>query len=362
MGGKILEEFNQAGGWNFFGNAVHGEADASRNGRWQPFVNGSSIYWHSLVSGGHANQIGGLIRDKWGETGYEDGPLMYPTTRELPTGPPGRFNRFEGGNIYWSQSTGAHPVWGLILNKYATKQWENGSLGFPTSDEFTTNGNGRGQHFAGGEIYWKSTTGAYAVQGDIRQQWVNSGWENGPYGYPRTDEGPGGNYNTANGGSYVGRCQVFEGGPITWNTGSLYDQGFGSVVTATDGKKTLLMLNQSKYGNAYSAATANWNSKGKVTVRPSANSTEAVYQQTVIDVNRSDVTWLGIFSKPTGIRMNSHFLDSKSNKTIENVMTHELGHAIGLKHSCDNNIMKSTATEQLTFGDVDNHSYTKLWG
>ncbi|WP_158171168.1 matrixin family metalloprotease [Rhodococcus sp. JT-3] len=370
VGGKILEEYTQAGGFPFFGNATIGETSDARGGRFQAFktsdpnpnVGANSIYWNPNISGGHANQVGGTIRDKWAEKGWETGPLGYPTTRELATRPPGRFNRFENGNIYWSQSTGAHPVWGLILNKYATRDWENGTLGFPTSDEFTTPGNGRGQHYTGGSIYWTATTGAHPVQGDIRQQWANSGWENGAYGYPVSDEGPGGNYSDANGGSYVGRCQVFQNGPITWNTGTLYDQVFSSVVTTSDGKKSLLLQNQSKYASAYSSALTKWNSKGKVVLRPSANSTEAVYQRPVTDVNRSDYSWFGNYSKTTGIRMNTHYLDSVSTAEVENTMIHEIGHALGLKHSCEGNIMFSTSKDQLTFGFVDNDSYKKLWG
>src|SRR5699024_5569781 len=56
-------------------------------GRWQDFENDQAIYWHPLVSDGYANQVGGGIRAKWGETtgpegGWELGPLAYPTTRE----------------------------------------------------------------------------------------------------------------------------------------------------------------------------------------------------------------------------------------------------------------------------------------
>lgn len=59
----------ETGGWPFFGNATNYEADAANYGRWQPFEKNSSIYWHANVSNGHANQIGGLIRDKWGAMG-----------------------------------------------------------------------------------------------------------------------------------------------------------------------------------------------------------------------------------------------------------------------------------------------------
>ena len=155
VGGKILEEFNQAGGLGFFGNATNTELPALNGGRWQPFAKGSSIYWHRDVSGGHANQIGGLIRDKWGELGYDGGSLGYPTTRERPTRVPGRFNHFQGGSVYWSTATGAHSVWGEIRDSWAISDWEAGPLGFPTSDEYDYNG-GKRQDFQGGHISWNA--------------------------------------------------------------------------------------------------------------------------------------------------------------------------------------------------------------
>ncbi|MFI9402883.1 LGFP repeat-containing protein [Nocardia sp. NPDC052316] len=123
VGGAILAEYRSAGDFPFFGNAVNPESDAARGGRWQGFERGSSIYWHPLVSNGRANQVGGAIRDKWGELGWENGALKYPTTRELPTRKPGRFNNFEGGSVHWSGSTGVHATWGLIRDKWGENDW-----------------------------------------------------------------------------------------------------------------------------------------------------------------------------------------------------------------------------------------------
>ncbi|NBW82854.1 hypothetical protein EBR21_13980, partial [bacterium] len=50
---------------------------------------------------------------------------------------PGLYRHFQGGSIYWSEATGAHEVHGLIRNKWASLGWENGSLGFPRTDEQT---------------------------------------------------------------------------------------------------------------------------------------------------------------------------------------------------------------------------------
>ncbi|WMN01888.1 amidase domain-containing protein [Rhodococcus erythropolis] len=166
IGGKVLEEYVQAGDWPFFKDALQAEGAASRNGRWQPFASGNSIYWHPLVSGGHANQIGGLIRQKWYDAASargvfpENSPLRYPTTRELATrnSGGGRYNRFEGGNIYWSQSTGAHVVWGGILEQWGRADYEAGYYGLPTSDEYQTPA-GWSQDFVNGTISFLNAPG-----------------------------------------------------------------------------------------------------------------------------------------------------------------------------------------------------------
>lgn len=218
VGGKILEEFIELGRpWN----ATGPERDAARNGRFQEFGS-NSIYWHGLVSGGHANQIGGKIREKWELLNWEHGFLQYPTTRESQANG-GRFNHFEGGSIYWSGSTGAQQVGGLIRDKWASMGWENGKLGFPTTDEFNAGGgSGRGNHFQGGSVYYSPQGGTHPVWGAIRDQWMASGWENGQYGYPTSDE-----YD------YLGgKAQDFQNGKITWGTqhGSITNHWYGYEV------------------------------------------------------------------------------------------------------------------------------------
>lgn len=153
--GAIKVEYDQLGGANFFGNPLFDERNAAENGKFQSFSKGSSIYWHSYRTGSNrARQIGGLIRDKWGTQNYENGWLGYPTTRETATRKPGRFNHFEHGSIYWSSATGAHPVAGQIYSTWAANDWENGSYGFPTSDEYAFEG-GRRQDFQGGSIVYQ---------------------------------------------------------------------------------------------------------------------------------------------------------------------------------------------------------------
>lgn len=283
VGGAILQEYNEVGGWPFFGDATNWEADALRGGRWQPFTNNSSIYWHPLVSGGHANQIGGLIRDKWGSLGWEDGNLMYPTTRELGTPTKaGRYNHFEGGSIYYSAATGTHPIWGAIRDQWAAAGWENSSYGFPTTDEYNCNSEsssngGRGQSFENGFLFWNTTPNFF----------TNSA--SSVYGSPRT----------------------------------------------------LRYSSTTKYTSAQSAAVDAWNALGKV-----ANVAATTIDNEVLvvrDVNDSDLGWAGLYTYRgldfSTLEMNDATFVDSSDPRIARVMLHEWGHALGLGHSCSGAVM-----------------------
>ncbi|MFI5783975.1 hypothetical protein [Nocardia sp. NPDC051570] len=358
IGGAIRVEYDETGGFDFFGNATNPESDAARGGRWQAFEKNSSIYWHPLVTNGHAHQIGGSIRDKWGQLGWENGPLKYPTSREVPAGKPGRFNNFEGGAIYWSGNTGAHNIWGAIYGKWGEYNWENGQLGFPASDEFATRNNGAGQHMEGGEIYFSPRTGVHPVWGAIRDQWVKAGWENGRYGYPTTDEVDGGNTSNNTPTGYEGKCQSFEGGIITWNFAlPLYDKDFSSV--STNPTPQLTIFDHSKYKSEVSNAITLWNSKGRVKVVTTGDRQPIIH---VFDENRADVSYVGLYTKNADIRLNSHYMDTYPPDVNKNTVLHEMGHALGLRHSCKDNIMFARVTSQLQFGDIDNRSYQAMWG
>lgn len=168
--------------------------------------------------GGDPMEVHGAIRDKYVQLNGPEGFLGFPTTNE--TGTPdgnGRFNHFENGSIYWHPSTGAFEVHGAIRNKWASLGWENGFLGYPTTDELTTpDGAGRYNHFERGSIYWTNDTGAQLVVGAIRDKWASLGWERSWLGYPISDETE---FTEAD----DGRISVFQNGAIYWwpDTGPL---------------------------------------------------------------------------------------------------------------------------------------------
>jgi uncharacterized protein with LGFP repeats len=155
--------------------------------------------------------VNGAIGEKWMSLGGRSGYLGYATTDELstPNRPGGRFNHFKGGSIYWTPETGAHDLHGAIRDKWGSLGWENSFLIFPKSDEFSAGGGrGRGQHFQGGSIYSTSQYGARYITGRIRDKWEEYGWENGFFGFPKTDEFPA--------GAGRGRGQHFQGASVYW--------------------------------------------------------------------------------------------------------------------------------------------------
>jgi hypothetical protein len=184
------------GSKSYLSDPVSGEYATANGGMAEDF-RGGSIYW-SPATGAHA--VHGVILTHYQALGGPGGILGYPTTDE--TGTPdgvGRFNHFTGANnvgasIYWTPNTGAWSVMGAIRSEWAASGWERGPMGYPTTDETgTPDGVGRFNHFTGqnsfgASIYWTAKTGAHAVYGAIRAAWASLGWERSRLGYPTSDE------------------------------------------------------------------------------------------------------------------------------------------------------------------------------
>lgn len=178
-----------------------------RVGAFQHYANGS-IYWSPSSA---AHEVHGLIRARWSSLGWERSFLGYPLTDETacPDGV-GRYNHFQGGSIYWSPATGAWEVHGAIRARYSSLGWERSFLGYPLTNESTCpDGVGRYNHFQGGSIYWSPATGAWEVHGAIRQHWASLGWERSFLGYPVSNE------EVVFGGA--GRISHFQHGSIYWS-------------------------------------------------------------------------------------------------------------------------------------------------
>ncbi|MDV8009188.1 trehalose corynomycolyl transferase [Rhodococcus sp. IEGM 1318] len=118
-------------------------------GRAQSFTNGA-IYWTDTTG---AWEVYGQISNKYTDVGGPTSGVGWPTSGELTTpNNMGRYNRFEHGGIYFSES-GTHPVYGAIFDEWGRQGFESGRFGFPTSDEVQVP-DGRQTNFQGGWIRW----------------------------------------------------------------------------------------------------------------------------------------------------------------------------------------------------------------
>lgn len=125
----------------------------------------------------------------------------------------GCYQDFQNGKIHWSEATGAHWTRGGIQAAWAATQWENGLIGYPTSDEHCglVDG-GCYQDFQDGKIYWKASPGARVVLPKMLSGWSSVGYERSWLGYPVGDQV----CNDA-----VTECrQAFESGVVQWTAAS----------------------------------------------------------------------------------------------------------------------------------------------
>ncbi|MFD4369034.1 alpha/beta hydrolase-fold protein [Rhodococcus sp. NPDC058521] len=184
VGGAYQAAGGPAGPLGFPSTPELGTPDG--RGRFNHFEHGS-IYW-TPETGGHA--VRGAIRDEWARQGWEAGPLGYPVADEVATpDKPGAVQGFEIGAMYFSPKNGTNAVQGMILGKYAELGYEGGWLGFPKTSEIPVRDMGRFNEFEGGNIYWSPLSGAWAIEnGPIFDAWKSVGYEAGRIGYPISDK------------------------------------------------------------------------------------------------------------------------------------------------------------------------------
>ena len=162
VAGPIGEKYKALGGCSSFLGVPKLEEQGTPDGigRYNVFDRGS-IYWTAELG---AWEVHGILRDKWKETGWEAGPLGYPITDETATSDgSGRYNDFEHGAIYFTEATGAHAVLGVILEEWKETGAEEGPLGYPTSDEYVVSQK-RKVDFQKGSITWDPATGRVTVK------------------------------------------------------------------------------------------------------------------------------------------------------------------------------------------------------
>jgi len=124
--------------------------------------------------------------------------------------------KFTDGKIFFAPDSGAHLIFGAILDKYESLGGPGDSdLGFPTIDEVAglAGPDTRVSTFSASDkpaIFWTPDTGAFAVRGAINAAWDKLGGSAGALGVPIEDE----RYDGDN------VSQKFTGGELTWNLGT----------------------------------------------------------------------------------------------------------------------------------------------
>lgn len=118
-----------------------------------------------------------------------------------------------------------------------------------------------------------------------------------------------------------------------------------------------------KYTSERSHSHSLWNGLNRIDVLP--DSTWTYEDVTYGDVNRSDVTWMGQYTYwgalTDNIDYNDYYFQNMTWEERTKTVTHELGHAHGLDHSYQPNVMASGPLPYTQLGDQDKQDYYYLW-
>ncbi|MDP9887832.1 uncharacterized protein with LGFP repeats/uncharacterized protein YkwD [Pseudarthrobacter enclensis] len=118
----------------------------------------------------------------------------------------GSYRNYQYGALIYSPATGARISRGAIRTLWAGYGFENGILGYPTTDEVAgIKDGGVFQNYQGGAVLWSPATGAHISTGPIRDAWRATGYESGFLGYPVSEI-----YNIEG-----GTAQTYQNGVIT---------------------------------------------------------------------------------------------------------------------------------------------------
>ena len=134
----------------------------------------------------------GAITAAWEASGGDGGPLGPRNGDVFPIGE-GFGQNFAGGKMFFTPATGAHFVQGAILEKYESLGGPADSdLGFPTIDEGPGRApDSRNVTFSATDkpvIFFTPATGARVVRGPINSAWDTLGGSAGELGVPAEDE------------------------------------------------------------------------------------------------------------------------------------------------------------------------------
>lgn len=131
-----------------------------------------------------------LIEAKYAEAGgiTTFGQPLYAQANPISKG---FFREYQqGGNIYYSEDTGAHVVRGDVLQYYSTGQLGINELGFPLADQEQLAPTPPRDvcRFEKGAIYWSQATGTHGLDREIFAHYLRLGAEGSFLGIPISDQ------------------------------------------------------------------------------------------------------------------------------------------------------------------------------
>ncbi|WP_226774299.1 L,D-transpeptidase family protein, partial [Arthrobacter sp. ES1] len=95
------------------------------------------------------------------------------------------YQDYQGGAIIWSPATGAQPTWGATRAEWGARNFDRGSLGFPTAAE-TCGGGQCTQYYQFGKVNWSPQAGiSYSQFPTSYCESLNRGTTKYPGGTPR---------------------------------------------------------------------------------------------------------------------------------------------------------------------------------
>ncbi|MCL2280553.1 hypothetical protein FWC31_01555, partial [Candidatus Saccharibacteria bacterium] len=130
---------------------------------WQEFSYGV-IIWNKHTG---AWESKGSIRKRWSELGYQDGIMGYPTGPEVKTSDGGWWQFYEHGAIIGKPGTGYWESKGSIRKRWGELGYQDGIMGYPTGPEVKTSDGGWWQFYEHGAIIGKPGTGYWESKGSI---------------------------------------------------------------------------------------------------------------------------------------------------------------------------------------------------
>lgn len=110
----------------------------------------------------------------------------------------------------------------------------------------------------------------------------------------------------------------------------------------------------SSYMSYVKKGASKWNSYKSGVIR--ADSWKVLEDVYVSDINKANGA-TGVTYSTGKIELNKYYLKNSSSNEIQNTVTHELGHALGLAHSTSGNIMYYSQTSRVSLGSNDKDSY-----